>query len=166
VSLLLFQWKLDITPKRTYLWSIPLFLVTLAASAAAIFNYQRSSSSVVSSTLYALRVNPQVRELLGDEIQFKAKIPWITGTMDQMHGRIDISYAVKGTKNEGIVYFKSTRHGGKQGLVRYIVIFPPPFFGYCSLLFLKNFPLRFPFQHYDLYRTGFKSDSKANDNAF
>lgn len=134
----------DITPKRTYLWSIPLFLITLAASAAAIFNYQRSSSSVVSSTLYALRVNPQVRELLGDEIQFKAKIPWITGTMDQMHGRIDISYAVKGTKSEGIVYFKSTRHGGKQGLVcccfKHPIAFSPFFHHYdLCLLFLFFF---------------------------
>ena len=74
-----------------------------------IFNYQKSSSSVVSSTLYALRTSKQAREILGDEIYFAHKIPWISGTMDQLHGRIDISYWVKGTKSKGKMRFKSIR---------------------------------------------------------
>lgn len=36
-----------------------------------------------------------------------------------MHGNIDISYAVKGTKGEGIIRFKSTRKS-RMGLVGYI----------------------------------------------
>lgn len=87
----------DVTPKRRYLIHIPIFLISMYVAANLLFNYQRSSSSVVSSTLYALRVNPEAREILGDEISFKAKtIPWIHGTMDQLHGKIDISYKVKG----------------------------------------------------------------------
>jgi cytochrome c oxidase assembly factor 1 len=74
-----------------------------------IFNYQKSTSSVVSSTLYALRISKQAREILGDEIYFAHKIPWISGTMDQLHGRIDISYWVKGTKSKGKMRFKSIR---------------------------------------------------------
>lgn len=74
-----------------------------------IFNYQKSSSSVVSSTLYALRTSPQAREILGDEIYFAQKIPWISGEMNQLHGRIDISFWVKGTKTQGKMRFRSIR---------------------------------------------------------
>lgn len=74
-----------------------------------IFNYQKSSSSIVSSTLYALRMSKEAREVLGDEIYFAHKIPWISGTMDQLHGQIDISYWVKGTKSQGKMRFKSVR---------------------------------------------------------
>ncbi|KAK6336015.1 hypothetical protein TWF730_003387 [Orbilia blumenaviensis] len=106
----------DVTPNRRYLLHIPIFLLSMYIAANLLFNYQRSSSSVVSSTLYALRVNPEAREILGDEIAFKAKtIPWIHGTMDQLHGRIDISYKVKGSKGEGTVHFLSVREGGKAG---------------------------------------------------
>ncbi|KAF3907223.1 hypothetical protein ABW20_dc0101799 [Dactylellina cionopaga] len=106
----------DVTPKRSYLIHIPLFLLSMYIAANLLFNYQRSSSSVVSSTLYALRVNSEARDVLGDEIAFKAKtIPWIHGTMDQMHGKIEISYKVKGTKGEGTVHFTSLREGGRAG---------------------------------------------------
>ncbi|KAK6517284.1 hypothetical protein TWF281_003944 [Arthrobotrys megalospora] len=109
----------DVTPKRRYLIHIPIFLISMYIAANLLFNYQRSSSSVVSSTLYALRVNPDAREILGDEISFKAKtIPWIHGTMDQLHGKIDISYKVRGSKGEGTVHFLSVREGGEGGEVQ------------------------------------------------
>lgn len=75
----------------------------------AIFNYQKSSSSVVSSTLYALRTSPRAREILGSEIYFARKMPWISGTLNQLHGRIDISFWVKGSKGQGKMRFRSTR---------------------------------------------------------
>ncbi|KAK6351739.1 hypothetical protein TWF718_004886 [Orbilia javanica] len=106
----------DVTPKRRYLIHVPIFLLSMYIAANLLFNYQKSSSSVVSSTLYALRVNPDAREILGDEISFKAKtIPWIHGTMDQLHGKIDISYKVRGSKGEGTVHFLSVREGGRAG---------------------------------------------------
>ena len=92
----------------------PIFLVIMAASALAIFNYQKQSSSVVSSTLFALRTNQEAREILGDEIYFAHKIPWISGEINQLHGNIDISFWVKGTRGKGLMRFKSvrkTRHG-------------------------------------------------------
>lgn len=70
---------------------------------------------MTTSTLYALRSHPLARELLGDEIQFSSKLPWIRGELDQFHGRIDIEYAVKGTRGEGVMRFKSMRRGRMGG---------------------------------------------------
>jgi cytochrome c oxidase assembly factor 1 len=89
--------------------TLPIFAVLTGAAVLGIFNYQKSSSSVVSSTLYALRISPKAREILGDEIYFANQIPWISGQMDQLHGRINISYWVKGTKAKGKMRFKSVR---------------------------------------------------------
>lgn len=89
--------------------TLPIFLAVLVSSTFAIFNYQKSSSSVVSSTMYALRTSPKARECLGDEIYFKHKMPWIWGEMNQLHGRIDIEFSVKGTKQSGMMRFKSVR---------------------------------------------------------
>lgn len=97
--------------RHSYNLSIPLFLLAVGGSALAIFNYQKSSSSVVSSSLYALRVHDEARRVLGEEIQFKYKFPWISGKLNQFGGVIDISYEVKGTKGEGTMYFRSTRKG-------------------------------------------------------
>lgn len=89
--------------------TLPLFAVLVAASSFAIFNYQKSSSPVISSTMYALRTSPRARELLGDEIYFKHQIPWIGGEMNQMHGRIDIHFSVKGSKGTAVMRFTSRR---------------------------------------------------------
>ena len=99
----------SLSSSRRLVKTLPIFLGILTASCLAIFNYQKSSSSVVSSTLYALRTNPKAREILGDEIYFAHKIPWIWGEMNQLHGRIDIKFMVKGTKSKGEMRFKSTR---------------------------------------------------------
>ncbi|CAL5874162.1 uncharacterized protein PFLUO_LOCUS8450 [Penicillium psychrofluorescens] len=97
-----------ITPRR-WIRTLPVFVVVVGAAMLGIFNYQKSSSSVVSSTLYALRTSPQAREILGDEIYFAQQIPWISGEMNQLHGRINISFWVKGTKGQGKMRFRSIR---------------------------------------------------------
>ncbi|KAK3372824.1 cytochrome oxidase complex assembly protein 1-domain-containing protein [Lasiosphaeria ovina] len=89
--------------------TLPAFLAILALSSVAIFNYQKLSSPVVSSTLYALRTNRKARAYLGDEIYFAQQIPWISGTMNQLHGRIDIRFAVRGTRGSGWMRFASSR---------------------------------------------------------
>lgn len=91
--------------KRT----IPIFLAVLISSTLAIFNYQKSTSPVVASTMYALRTSPKARAYLGDEVYFASKMPWIWGEMNQLHGRIDIQFEVKGTKAVGTMRFKSFR---------------------------------------------------------
>jgi cytochrome c oxidase assembly factor 1 len=108
---------LDI-PQNGMRWirSIPIFLAILISSTLAIFNYQKSSSSVVSSTLYALRTSPKAREYLGDEIYFASQMPWIWGEMNQLHGRINIQFEVKGSKQQGTMRFKSFRRGGRNGV--------------------------------------------------
>jgi cytochrome c oxidase assembly factor 1 len=68
-------------------------------------------------------VNPQAREVLGDEIYFGHRMPWIWGTIDQMHGKIDVTFAVKGTRGKGQMRFASerkTRMGFVCGLLSYI----------------------------------------------
>ncbi|RDW82089.1 hypothetical protein BP6252_03201 [Coleophoma cylindrospora] len=98
-------------PKGGMKWvrTIPVFLVILVSSTLAIFNYQKSSSSVVSSNMYALRTSPKAREYLGDNIYFAQQMPWIWGEINQLHGRIDIQFDVKGTRNSGTMRFKSFR---------------------------------------------------------
>lgn len=92
-----------------WLRTLPIFAVIMVASTLGIFNYQKQSSSVVSSTLYALRTNAQAREILGDEVYFASQIPWIRGEINQLHGKINISFWVKGTKGKGLMKFRSER---------------------------------------------------------
>jgi len=96
-------------PGRRWLLTLPIFIIATGAGMLGIFNYQKSSSSIVNSTLYALRTSRQAREILGDEIYFAQQIPWISGEMNQLHGRINISFWVKGTKAQGKMKFHSIR---------------------------------------------------------
>ncbi|KAL1879111.1 hypothetical protein VTK73DRAFT_7335 [Phialemonium thermophilum] len=93
--------------------TLPIFLAIVAVCAAAIFNYQKLSSPIVSSTLYALRHSKKARDYLGDEIYFKDQIPWISGEMNQLQGKIDIRFAVKGTRNTAVMRFASFRPSPK-----------------------------------------------------
>ncbi|KAF2709167.1 DUF1783-domain-containing protein [Pleomassaria siparia CBS 279.74] len=89
--------------------TFPLFVLIMSASIFAFFNYQKQESSVVTSTLYALRTNALVRETLGDEIYFASKYPWIKGEINQVHGRINVTFWVKGTKRQGEVRLRCRR---------------------------------------------------------
>ncbi|KAL2134624.1 hypothetical protein VTI74DRAFT_11281 [Chaetomium olivicolor] len=97
--------------KITFRWSrtLPLFAAVIALASVAIFNYQKLSSPVVGATLYALRTSDKARAHLGDEIYFAQQIPWISGEMNQLHGRINITFRVKGTKGGGVMRFASNR---------------------------------------------------------
>lgn len=99
----------SISSSHRWLKTMPIFLVIITASALGIFNYQKQSSSVVTSTLYALRTNPEARSILGDEVYFANKIPWIWGEINQLHGRINIQFWVKGTRSKGLMTFRSER---------------------------------------------------------
>lgn len=102
---------------RVWVQTLPIFMIIVTVSALGIFNYQKSSSSVVAATLYALRTSEAGREELGDEIYFRDMWPWIWGEMNQLHGRVDIHFGVKGTKGKGVMRFKSERRG-RMGKVR------------------------------------------------
>ncbi|PKS12149.1 hypothetical protein jhhlp_001447 [Lomentospora prolificans] len=111
----LMERRADHVESVSFRWSrtLPIFVGLIALSSIAIFNYQKSSSSVIASTLYALRTSEQARALLGDEIYFKHRIPWISGEMNQLRGRIDVKFKVKGTLGSGTMTFKSFRPGPK-----------------------------------------------------
>jgi len=55
-----------------------------------------------------------VRERLGDDIYFAHRVPWISGSIDPMHGKIDISFWVKGTRGKGMMQFRCTRRKRKD----------------------------------------------------
>jgi len=95
--------------------SVPIFLLVLTGCTLGIFNYQKSASSAVASTLYALRTSAKARAFLGDEIYFASKMPWIWGELNALHGRIDISYAVKGNRSQAMMRFRSVRES-RQGM--------------------------------------------------
>ena len=97
--------------QTTFRWSrtLPLFAAVIAIASVAIFNYQKLSSPVVGATLYALRTSDKARAHLGDEIYFAQQIPWISGEMNQLHGRINITFRVKGTRSGGVMKFASFR---------------------------------------------------------
>lgn len=63
----------------------------------------------MASTLYALRTNDTARSLLGDEIYFASKVPWIWGTINQLRGNIDITFGVSGKEGTGQMRFVSER---------------------------------------------------------
>ncbi|KHN98215.1 cytochrome oxidase complex assembly protein [Metarhizium album ARSEF 1941] len=94
--------------------TLPVFLAVVAACSVSIFNYQRTSSPIVSSTLYALRTNARARAILGDDIYFRHQIPWVGGRMNQMQGRIDIRFAVKGTRGWATMRFSSNRPSSRS----------------------------------------------------
>lgn len=96
-------------PGSRWTRTMPIFIVLIAAASVAIFNYQKSSSPIVGATMYALRTNAKAREYLGDNVYFKHQIPWVSGEMNQVRGRINISFAVKGTRNTGTMRFASNR---------------------------------------------------------
>ena len=54
----------DVESSFKWTHTLPIFFVLCAAASVAIFNYQKSSSPVVTSTLYALRTSKTAREYL------------------------------------------------------------------------------------------------------
>ena len=100
----------SITPSyRIWLKTGPIFIVIITVSALGIFNYQKTCSPVVAATLYALRTSEIGRRELGDEIYFRDMWPWIWGEMNQLHGRINIGFGVKGNKAKGYMRFRGER---------------------------------------------------------
>ncbi|KAK4228470.1 cytochrome oxidase complex assembly protein 1-domain-containing protein [Podospora fimiseda] len=98
----------NIEPSR-WTRTLPIFISLIALASIAIFNYQKLSSPIVSATLYALRTSEKGRAALGENIYFAQQIPWISGEMNQVRGRINISFRVKGTKGQGVMHFASFR---------------------------------------------------------
>lgn len=107
----------SLSSNRRWWRTLPIFAAIITCSALAIFNYQKTNSPIITATLYSLRTNPTVREVLGDEVYFGSKWAWVWGSINLVQGRVDVQFAVKGTKSSGMCRFKAKRLGGKSGLV-------------------------------------------------
>lgn len=84
--------------------------IGVLVSCIVIFNYEKTTSPILNSVFYVLRRDPNVTELLGEDIKYKSSWPWISGELNTVTGDIDINFAVKGDKSSGQLYFKATRH--------------------------------------------------------
>ncbi|KAI8974392.1 cytochrome oxidase complex assembly protein 1-domain-containing protein [Pilobolus umbonatus] len=101
--------------KRRWLWTgLGVGAVVWVVGLGAALNHQRLSSSVVHGTLFMVRYDPRVIELLGDKVDYADSWPWISGTVNHLKGRINIEFDVSGSKGERAkVHFISRRLGPK-----------------------------------------------------
>ncbi|KAK9466888.1 DUF1783-domain-containing protein, partial [Lipomyces arxii] len=64
----------------------------------------------VHSTLYSARRSQLARQTLGSNIRFKDPVPWISGSLDIVHGDVNLSYNVIGSKGiPAKLHFRSIR---------------------------------------------------------
>jgi hypothetical protein len=74
------------------------------------FNLQRHESAIVAATLFSLRNDDRVRSIIGDGAHFKhGGWTWIHGTVNYLKGNVDICFAVRASKGDAQVSFKSKR---------------------------------------------------------
>ncbi|WVF66978.1 hypothetical protein IAT40_001721 [Kwoniella sp. CBS 6097] len=92
-------------------------------------NQERLSSSVLRQVTFQLRNSKEVIAVLGEHIKLHKNWwalgqPWISGTINLMQGRVDLSFRIKGDKGSGTVYFTSIRpqEKGAWRIVRYKII--------------------------------------------
>lgn len=85
------------------------FSVMIAAALTLIFNYEKTESPVISNTLYHLRRSPATAQLLGENIEFEGLIPWVHGELNQVAGKVNIRFNIKGEKNSGVVKLVADR---------------------------------------------------------
>ncbi|WWC60230.1 uncharacterized protein I303_102796 [Kwoniella dejecticola CBS 10117] len=92
-------------------------------------NAERLSSSVLRQVTFQLRNSKEAIAVLGENVRLVENWwalgqPWISGTINLMQGRVDLSFRVKGDKGAGTVYFTSIRpqEQGAWRIVRYKII--------------------------------------------
>ncbi|CCH43006.1 hypothetical protein BN7_2553 [Wickerhamomyces ciferrii] len=90
------------------------FWVLMFVSAAVMFNYEKTSSPVVTTTLHFLRRSEIIREVLGSGIDFADLYPWVSGELNQVKGAVDITFDVKGSKNRGTIKLVANRNSRKE----------------------------------------------------
>lgn len=85
------------------------FSVAITAALTLIFNYEKTESPIVSNTIYHLRRSPLTADLLGENIEFDGLIPWVHGELNQVAGKVNIKFHIKGNKNSGTVRLVADR---------------------------------------------------------
>ncbi|PWN50466.1 DUF1783-domain-containing protein [Violaceomyces palustris] len=75
-------------------------------------NKERLSSSVFRSVLIQLKDSEEVKRTLGDPVMLVPSTfgdPWVSGSVNMMQGKVDISFKIQGPKDTGTAYFTSIR---------------------------------------------------------
>ncbi|WVW80070.1 hypothetical protein I302_102043 [Kwoniella bestiolae CBS 10118] len=92
-------------------------------------NAERLASSVLRQVTFQLRNSKEVIAVLGENVRLVENWwalgqPWISGTINLMQGRVDLSFRITGDKGAGTVYFTSIRpqEQGAWRIVRYKII--------------------------------------------
>ncbi|WRT65631.1 uncharacterized protein IL334_002576 [Kwoniella shivajii] len=92
-------------------------------------NAERLASSVLRQVTFQLRNSKEVIAVLGEHVRLVENWwalgqPWISGTINLMQGRVDLSFRIRGDKGAGTVYFTSIRpqEQGAWRIVRYKII--------------------------------------------
>lgn len=83
--------------------------IGVIVSCAMIFNYEKTTSPIITSTMYFLRRSEIAKRELGDGINYLSSWPWISGELNQVKGRIDIEFNIKGSIKDGKIKLKATR---------------------------------------------------------
>ncbi|SCV06227.1 LANO_0H24894g1_1 [Lachancea nothofagi CBS 11611] len=92
-----------------------LFAVAITVSLACIFNYEKTQSPIVSNSLYHMRRSQAIRDLMGDSIDFDGLVPWVYGNLNQVAGKVNISFYIRGSKDvQGIVKLVADRENKHQ----------------------------------------------------
>lgn len=89
--------------------------IGVVVSCAIIFNYEKTRSPIINSTLYFLRRSSIAKEQLGEGINFASSWPWISGQLNTVQGKIDIEFQVKGSKRSGTLKLKAYRESKLVG---------------------------------------------------
>ncbi|EMG48316.1 COA1 Cytochrome c oxidase assembly factor 1 [Candida maltosa Xu316] len=85
------------------------YAIGITLSCIFIFNYEKTQSPIITSTLYFLRRSQPSTDSLGKDIDFTSSWPWIWGTLNTVQGIIDIEFKVQGSKGAGVVKLNATR---------------------------------------------------------
>ncbi|KAE8233052.1 hypothetical protein CF326_g1912 [Tilletia indica] len=90
-------------------------------------NKERLSSSAFRSALVQVKDSPAAQDALGDPIMLVPSLvgdPWISGSVNTMQGRVDLSFEVKGAKGKGRAYFTSIRQASHLPfeIIRFLLV--------------------------------------------
>ncbi|KAI5955405.1 hypothetical protein CANMA_004622 [Candida margitis] len=85
------------------------YSIALVVTCAVIFNYEKSSSPIINSSLYFLRRSTIAQDALGKDIEFASSWPWIWGKLNTVQGVIDVKFKVKGNEQKAWVLLNASR---------------------------------------------------------
>ncbi|KAG7191324.1 uncharacterized protein KQ657_003565 [Scheffersomyces spartinae] len=99
---------------RRYFWAYAIGVTILCG---IIFNYEKTRSPIINSTMYFLRRSAVAKDQLGDHIDFKTSWPWIWGKLNTVQGDINIHFDVKGDKGLGELRLKAHRESSRHPFI-------------------------------------------------